>query len=101
MQSKSIKQSTLKEMTNKMNEGLLSQDEINALFNQMNEKRSLSIDDFLTSLEQDALGEIGNIALGSSTTALSSLLNQRVEITTPTLDVVEQEHMEEVISEKH
>ncbi|MEH7073160.1 flagellar motor switch phosphatase FliY [Neobacillus drentensis] len=84
-----------------MNEGLLSQDEINALFNQMNENRSLSIDDFLTSLEQDALGEIGNIALGSSTTALSSLLNQRVEITTPTLAVIEQERMEEVISEKH
>ncbi|WP_413300415.1 flagellar motor switch phosphatase FliY [Bacillus sp. 1P10SD] len=84
-----------------MNEGLLSQDEINALFNQMNEKNSISIDDFLSSMEQDALGEIGNIALGSSTTALSSLLNQRVEITTPTLSVIEQEQMEELISEKH
>lgn len=84
-----------------MNEGLLSQDEINALFNQMNETPRLSIDDFLSSLEQDALGEIGNIALGSSTTALSSLLNQRVEITTPTLSVIEQEKMEELISEKH
>lgn len=84
-----------------MNEGLLSQDEINALFNQMNDKRELSIDDFLSSMEQDALGEIGNIALGSSTTALSSLLNQRVEITTPTLAVIEQEKIEEVINEKH
>lgn len=101
MQSKSIKQSTLKEMTYRMNEGLLSQDEINALFNQMNDKRELSIDDFLSSMEQDALGEIGNIALGSSTTALSSLLNQRVEITTPTLAVIEQEKIEEVINEKH
>lgn len=101
MQSKSIKQSTLKEMTYRMNEGLLSQDEINALFNQMNDKRELSIDDFLSSMEQDALGEIGNIALGSSTTALSSLLNQRVEITTPTLAVIEQDKMNEVINEKH
>ncbi|MEH7438398.1 flagellar motor switch phosphatase FliY [Neobacillus drentensis] len=84
-----------------MNEGLLSQEEINALFNQMNEKNSISIDDFLSSMEQDALGEIGNIALGSSTTALSSLLNQRVEITTPTLSVIEKEQMEELISEKH
>ncbi|MEH7308465.1 flagellar motor switch phosphatase FliY [Neobacillus drentensis] len=84
-----------------MNEGLLSQDEINALFNQMNEKRELSIDDFLSSMEQDALGEIGNIALGSSTTALSSLLNQRVEITTPVVAVIEQDRIEEVISEKH
>jgi flagellar motor switch protein FliN len=101
MQSKSIKQSTLREMTYRMNEGLLSQDEINALFNQMNDKRELSIDDFLSSMEQDALGEIGNIALGSSTTALSSLLNQRVEITTPTLAVIEQDKMNEVINEKH
>ncbi|NHC42940.1 flagellar motor switch phosphatase FliY [Bacillus sp. MM2020_1] len=84
-----------------MNEGLLSQDEINTLFNQMNDKSELSIDDFLSSMEQDALGEIGNIALGSSTTALSSLLNQRVEITTPTLAVIEQDKMEEVINEKH
>ncbi|MEH7300160.1 flagellar motor switch phosphatase FliY [Neobacillus drentensis] len=84
-----------------MNEGLLSQEEINALFNQMNETPSLSIDDFLSDMEQDALGEIGNIALGSSTTALSSLLNQRVEITTPTLAVIEQEKMEELIKEKH
>jgi len=88
-------------MTYRMNDGLLSQDEINALFNQMNEKRELSIEDYLSSMEQDALGEIGNIALGSSTTALSSLLNQRVEITTPTLAVIEQDRMEELISEKH
>jgi flagellar motor switch protein FliN len=83
----------------------LSQEEINALFNQMdssnNNNFSLSIDDFLSSLEKDALGEIGNISLGSSTTALSTLLNQRVEITTPTLSVIEQARMEELIQEKH
>jgi flagellar motor switch protein FliN/FliY len=84
-----------------MSEGLLSQDEINALFNQVAEKQVLSIEEFLSPLEQDALGEIGNISLGSSTTALSTLLNQRVEITTPTLSIIEQEKMEDVISEKH
>ncbi|NRD79366.1 flagellar motor switch phosphatase FliY [Bacillus sp. BRMEA1] len=84
-----------------MNEGLLSQDEINALFNQTEEKKQLSINDFLSPMEQDALGEIGNISLGSSTTALSTLLNQRVEITTPTIDVVEREKMEDTISENH
>jgi flagellar motor switch protein FliN/FliY len=84
-----------------MSQGSLSQEEINALFNQANTKRTLSIDDFLSAMEQDALGEIGNISLGSSTTALSTLLNQRVEITTPTLSVIEQEHLDEVVHEKH
>lgn len=84
-----------------MSEGSLSQEEINALFNQIDEKRALSIDDFLSSMEQDALGEIGNISLGSSTTALSTLLNQRVEITTPTLFLIEQERIKELIQENH
>ncbi|QCJ45171.1 flagellar motor switch phosphatase FliY [Bacillus sp. S3] len=84
-----------------MNEGTLTQEEINALFSQMESNQGLSIDDFLNSMEKDALGEIGNISLGSSTTALSALLNQRVEITTPTLSIIEQERMEELIQEKH
>jgi flagellar motor switch protein FliN len=84
-----------------MGEGLLSQDEINALFNQADEKPVLSIEDFLSPMEQDALGEIGNISLGSSTTALSTLLNQRVEITTPKLSIIEQEKMEDLIVDKH
>ncbi|WHZ05383.1 flagellar motor switch phosphatase FliY [Neobacillus sp. YX16] len=87
-----------------MSGATLSQEEINALFSQMdnsNQNFSLSIDDFLSSMEKDALGEIGNISLGSSTTALSALLNQRVEITTPTLSVIEQARMEEMIQEKH
>lgn len=88
-------------MIYKMGEGILSQEEINALFNQTASKPALSISDYLTSLEQDALGEIGNISLGSSTTALSTLLNQRVEITTPILSVIEQDRMEEVIEENH
>lgn len=83
-----------------MSEGSLSQEEINALFNQTSENSILSIDDFLTDMEKSTLGEIGNISLGSSTTALSTLLNQRVEITTPILSVIEQQHMENVIKEK-
>ncbi|WEG14973.1 flagellar motor switch phosphatase FliY [Pullulanibacillus sp. KACC 23026] len=84
-----------------MSDGSLSQDEINALFNQSEEKQTYTITDFLTPMEQDALGEIGNISLGSSTTALSTLLNQRVEITTPILTIVEQDDLERVISENH
>jgi flagellar motor switch protein FliN/FliY len=35
---------------------------------------SLQVEVYLTVLEQDALGEIGNITFGSSATALSTLL---------------------------
>ncbi|AGK55397.1 flagellar motor switch phosphatase FliY [Bacillus sp. 1NLA3E] len=84
-----------------MSEGSLSQEEINALFNQGEINHAFTIDDFLSPMEQDALGEIGNISLGSSTTALSTLLNQRVEITAPVLVVIKREKMEELIREKH
>ena len=36
----------------------------------------------------DAIGEIFNISLGSSATAVSSMLARRVDITTPTVSVV-------------
>jgi flagellar motor switch protein FliN len=88
-------------MIYKMSQGSLSQEEINALFSQQaTTKQELVVEDFLTDIEQDVLGEIGNISLGSSTTALSTLLNQRVEITTPTLSIVERDRMEEMIEEK-
>lgn len=41
----------------------------------------------LTPIEKDTLGEIGNIAFGSGATALSLLLNRRVELNTPTVEV--------------
>ncbi len=37
----------------------------------------------LSEMEKSALAEIGNISMGSSATALSNLLNQKVNITTP------------------
>ncbi|PAD93846.1 flagellar motor switch phosphatase FliY [Shouchella clausii] len=46
------------------------------------------INEFLTPMEQDTIGEIGNISFGSSATALSALLNQKVEITTPVVSAV-------------
>ena len=39
-------------------------------------------------MEKDALGEIGNISFGSSATALINLLNQKVEITTPSILII-------------
>ena len=39
----------------------------------------------------DAIGEIMNISLGSSATAVSNMLDHRVDITTPTVQVVNAE----------
>jgi flagellar motor switch protein FliN len=41
----------------------------------------------LSEMEKDALGEIGNICMGTSATTLSTLLGRRVNITTPHVSV--------------
>lgn len=71
----------------------LSQEEIDALLRQSESDSEVSstvahIDDYLTPLEQDALGEIGNITFGSAATALSTLLGKKVGITTPTVSMI-------------
>ncbi|MCM3704187.1 MULTISPECIES: flagellar motor switch phosphatase FliY [Cytobacillus] len=80
-----------------MSDDMLSQDEIDALLrgavDDSDETESYNeaffqTEDYLSHMEQDALGEIGNISFGSSATALSTLLNQKVEITTPAVSVV-------------
>ncbi len=48
---------------------------------------SSQFDDVLSDMEKDALGEIGNISMGSAATTLSVLLNRKVSITTPTVSV--------------
>ena len=89
-------------------DGGLSQDEINALLAGIN----LSDDDeaetvgsntdteggsdslkaeeddtmLLTDVEKDAIGEIANISMGSSATTLYSLVNRKVNITTPVVE---------------
>ncbi|MFF2854966.1 flagellar motor switch phosphatase FliY [Peribacillus sp. NPDC058002] len=76
-----------------VSDGMLSQDEIDALLKGTSDIEDevfpLSIDDYLSMMELDALGEIGNISFGSSATALSTLLNQKVDITTPTVSLIE------------
>ena len=42
-------------------------------------------------MEIDAIGEILNISLGASATAVSTMLNARVDITTPVVNVVSKE----------
>ncbi|HEX6923404.1 MAG TPA: flagellar motor switch phosphatase FliY [Bacillales bacterium] len=86
---------------------MLSQEEIDALLNGGAEPESEAepeIDDigqYLSSVEVDTIGEIGNISFGSSATALSELLNQKVEITTPTLSLVPRNRMEEEFPRPH
>ena len=41
----------------------------------------------LSDSEKDAVGEISNISMGTAATTLSSLLNQKVNITTPIVEV--------------
>jgi len=79
------------------NDGMLSQDEIDALLNISDDgdKTASETQGYISSLEIDALGEIGNISFGSSATTLSTLLNQKVEITTPEVDVIERDNLEE------
>ncbi len=60
-----------------------------------------SIDDYLSSLEQDALGEIGNITFGSAATALSTLLGRKVDITTPTVSIIAREDFENEFPKPH
>lgn len=73
-------------------DGMLSQDEINALLNGMNldddggaaDSSSNAIDESLLSdIERDAIGEVANISMGTSATTLYSLVNMKVNITTP------------------
>lgn len=89
-----------------MNDGKLSQEEIDALLKvpadeQEDDQQEQTADEaFLTSIEKDALGEIGNISFGSSATTLSTLLNQKVEITTPAVTVIGKDQLEEEVTFK-
>ena len=67
----------------------LSQEEIDALLRQ-GEQPATTVQESmqLSAMDKDALGEIGNISFGSAATTLSTLLSQRVEITTPTVSVL-------------
>ncbi|PQP80619.1 flagellar motor switch phosphatase FliY [Paenibacillus sp. PCH8] len=84
----------------------LSQEEIDALLRQSesinsSEPAEKTVDDFLTELEQDALGEIGNITFGSAATALSTLLGMKVDITTPKVSIISRIQFEEAFPKPH
>lgn len=85
-------------------DGMLSQEEINALLSGMDSSNDdntkdqntndqntnsdapdneAAKDDFLTDIEKDTVGEISNISMGTAATTLSSLVNQKVNISIP------------------
>lgn len=84
-------------------DGLLSQEEINALFSSSEEEPDAgastsnpSADDSidLTPEEKDTIGEISNISMGTSATALSTLVSQKVDISTPRVEVINWQQLE-------
>lgn len=87
-----------------MSDDMLSQEEIEALLRGTNideegtkevVTKEINIEDYLDSFAQDTLGEIGNISFGSSATALSSLLGQKVDITTPNISMINRSKLKE------
>lgn len=78
-------------------DGILSQDEINALLNGIDlpdssepiQEPDVSDDEYLTDVEKDAIGEVANISMGTSATTLYSLVNRKVNITTPVVSLVD------------
>lgn len=94
-------------------DGMLSQEEINALLGNAESGADADTDaaasadtavssvatadseDRLSLEEGDALGEIANISMGTAATTLSVLLNNRVEITTPALSYVTVDDLKE------
>lgn len=105
-------------------DGMLSQDEINALLNGIDLPDDVAADDIssdsdfeeeisssdeggysaaaeataaegepLSDVEKDAIGEVANISMGSSATTLYSLVNRKVNITTPRVALAKWENL--------
>ena len=62
---------------------MLSQEEIDALLGGGGPSLAKAQVESLTEEEKDAIGEIGNISMGTAATTLFTLLNKKVTITTP------------------
>lgn len=80
-------------------DGVLSQEEIEALLsNDANDdaaKMAENSENGLTPDEIDAIGEISNISMGTAATTLFSLVNRKVEISTPVVSFVQWEDIVE------
>lgn len=70
-------------------DGMLSQEEIDALTGAASTMTAAPSSTMtLTDAERDAIGEIANINMGTAATTLSTLLNNKVTITTPKVSYV-------------
>lgn len=100
-----------------MDGGILSQDEINALLSGMASGEPIPEtpaapepapeptpspsyaptfgDVTLSDMEKDAIGEVANISMGTSATTLFSLVNKKVYITTPVVDLCTWKELQE------
>lgn len=85
-----------------MTSDMLSREEIDSLLNgspseepeiEFFEDEDEDEVELLTNMEIDALGEIGNISMGTAATTLSTLLNKKVNITTPTVTITTAEKL--------
>ncbi|WP_297517672.1 flagellar motor switch phosphatase FliY [uncultured Clostridium sp.] len=72
-----------------MADGFLSQEEIDALLNgdSSSNDNDGQKEPLFSEQDNDLLGEIGNISMGSASTALSQVINQSVNITTPVVSL--------------
>lgn len=92
-----------------MSKDYLSQEEIDALLRQSSSEpeteqpseAGTQLSDFLSEMEQSALGEIGNITFGSAATALSTLLGKKVDITTPQVTIVRKDELPDIFPKPH
>lgn len=77
-----------------MSNGFLSQKEIDSLLKGDEESNMILNDDVniaedeISDMDKDLLGEIGNITMGSASTTLSQIINQKVSITTPIVSLI-------------
>ncbi len=80
-----------------MSEGILSQQEIDALLsagNNNNDEDTSEMHTQITEYQKDTLGEIGNISMGTAATTLSMLLKRKVSITTPHVTVTTRQEIQ-------
>ena len=87
---------------------MLTQAEIDALLNgtsssdeSMDNVGGYGSEDALSTQEIDALGEIGNISMGTSATTLFTLLSQKVTITTPNVSITTWEELSKSYSSQY
>ncbi|MBO8129186.1 MAG: flagellar motor switch phosphatase FliY [Peptococcaceae bacterium] len=84
-----------------MADKFLEQEEVDMLMGALQNDKVPGDDDAFSTEERDALGEVFNIATGSAATSLSTLLNRRVSITSPRVEVIGRAELLEKFQTSH